>query len=67
MKIRIKMHQMPGDIGKHEKIFFLEEKNSYHLNEDERKRRRSLIDLYKMRERAVFKEQTKKEMKYSEE
>ena len=67
MKIRIKMHQMSGDIGKCEKIFFLESKNSYHLNEDEHKRRRSLMDLYKMRERAVFKEQTKKEMKYSEE
>jgi hypothetical protein len=65
MKIRIKMHQMPGDISKQEKASILE--NSYHCDDVELKERRSLINLYRMRERAVFKEETRKEMKYSEE
>ena len=50
---------------KQEKASILE--NSYHCDDVELKERRSLINLYRMRERAVFKEETRKEMKYSEE
>lgn len=57
MKIRIKMHQMPGDICKREKIRLLESPNS-----DESKRSKTLKNLYRMRERAAFKEQTRVEI-----
>ena len=57
MKIRIKMRQMPGDISKQEKIRLLESPR-----EDEVKRGKSLRNLFRMRERAAFKEQTKVEL-----
>jgi hypothetical protein len=53
------MHQMPGDISKQEKIRLLESPS-----EDEIKRSKSLRNLYRMRERAAFKEQTKVELEF---
>lgn len=50
MKIRIKFHDFPGDVPKHEKIQMLEDKN-HPLHKE-------FVKILKLRERAAFKRQT---------
>lgn len=57
MKIRVKMRMLPGDINKSEKIRLLESPEP-----DEVKRAKSLKKLYRMRERAAFRERTRIEI-----
>lgn len=58
MSIKIKSHQMPGDIGKTYFQKLIEGKGSH----SENKRGRTLLKLLKMRERAVLKERARKEI-----
>jgi hypothetical protein len=56
MKIRVKTRQMPGDVPKQAKIAMLERK-------DTRPCAKTYRDMIRSRERAVFREQTKRETK----
>lgn len=56
MKPRIKMHQLPGDVWKGEKIAMLEGRH------ESRERSKSFKRLVRMREKAVLKERTRLEV-----
>jgi len=57
MKTRVKMHQLPGDVHKSEKIAMMEGKHP------EKKRSKSFKKMVRAKERAVLKRRTKKEIK----
>lgn len=56
MKIRVKMHQMPGDVPKREKIAMLEGRRA------ELRGWKTYRDVIRSRERATFREQSKREI-----
>lgn len=56
MKPRVKMHDMPGDLAKHEKIAMREGRHP------DRKRAKTFRNVVKMRERATLKRQSSKEI-----
>lgn len=57
MKPRIKMRRMPGDVSKLEKISMLEGRHP------EKKRSKSFKKMVRMKEKAVLKERTLKEVR----
>ena len=58
MKIRIRMHQFPGDIRRGLKISFMEKT----CDESDMNQAKSFRKMMKMREKAVLKERAKKEI-----
>lgn len=58
MKIRIKMHQMPGDVYKGFKIQMMEGS----VDESEMNRAKSFRKMVRARERAVLRHRTEKEV-----
>ena len=59
MKPRIKTGQLPGDVGKRTKQAMLEGRHP------DKKRSKTFKKVLRMKERAVLKERTKKEIKES--
>lgn len=58
MKSRIKMHQMPGDLPKRDKIALLERRAPLH----DQWRVKGYRKMLRSRERAVLKERARKDM-----